>query len=158
VSDGGTLGLYVLYECGDATSPTTQITPHFEIGNNSTVAESLAGVTIRYYFTSDGGASPIFQCNFANLGAGVGCSTLSGTFASWAGTMSDHYLEVAFTSGTVGPGGTIGPIQVQIHDMSFSTEVQTNDYSFNSSDTKSYTAWDHVTLYKNGTKYWGFEP
>ena len=73
---------------------------------------SLAGVTIRYYFTSDGGTSPVFVCNFASMG----CGTLSGSFAPWVGTMSDHYLEIAFTSGTVGPGGTAAPIEVTLRD------------------------------------------
>jgi hypothetical protein len=148
----------VLYECGNATTPTTLLTPHFEIGNNSAVTESLAGVTIRYYFTSDGGASPVFACNFANLGAGLDCTTLSGTFGTWTATKSDHYLEIAFTKGSIGPQGTTGSIQVQVHDATYNTEDQTNDYSFNGTATTTYSAWDHVTLYKNGIKYWGFEP
>jgi hypothetical protein len=148
----------VLYKCGNATTPTTVLSPYFEIGNNSTATESLVGVTIRYYFTSNGGQNPMFQCNFANLGGGLDCHALSGMFGSWTGTKSDHYLEIAFTGGTIGVGGTTGEIQVQIYDKTYNSQIQADDYSFNNADTSSYAAWDHVTLYKDGVKYWGFEP
>jgi hypothetical protein len=111
------------------------------------------GVTIRYYFTSEGGQSPVFSCNFAS----IGCSKLSGSFAPWVGTNSDEYLEISFSGGTIGPGGDSGPMQVQFHDGAFVNYNQANDYSFDPTHT-AYALWDHVTLYQNGARFWGLPP
>jgi hypothetical protein len=145
--------LDVLYECGYAKSPTQQLQPSLEIASTGATSVSLAGVTVRYYFTSDGGQSPQFTCDFA----AIGCDKLSGSFHPWVGTKSDTYLEVAFTGGTIGPMGNTGPMQLRINDKAFVDYDQTNDYSFDATKT-SYAPWQNVTLYQNGVRFWGVEP
>jgi hypothetical protein len=72
---------------------------------------------------------------------------------------ADSYMEISFTSaaGSI-PAGLTATIQNRFHKNNYSgSYVQADDYSFNPAFT-SFTAWDHVTLYRNGTLVWGVEP
>lgn len=115
-------------------------------------------MTIRYWFTGDGGANTFTtNCYYAL----VGCANVTEKVValSTARTNADHYLEVGFTAaaGSVGPAGTTGDLQAALNKTDWSSFNQANDYSFNGADS-SYTSSTHVTVYVNGTLVWGTEP
>jgi hypothetical protein len=141
------------------TAATTQeIRPHLDVINNGSSPQDLSALTVRYWYTADGSSSQAYACDYAALPSG--CSQVSATFVQMPQpkTTADHYMEVAFTSGSIAPGLHTGEIQLRFHDTSYAvTFSQTNDYSFDGTKT-AYAPWDRVTLYRAGTLVWGIEP
>lgn len=71
---------------------------------------------------------------------------------------ADHYMEITFTGGLmIAPGGSTGEIQTRYNKSDYANYDETNDYSFDPTKT-TFTTWDRVTLYDNGTLIWGVEP
>src|SRR5258708_3782796 len=104
-ASGGTLK--VQYRNADSTTLTNfLIIPWFQIINSSSTAVSLSTLKIRYWFTSDGGATTFTpSCTWATIGcANINLSIVTmGTPTSTA----DHYLEVSFppTAGSIAANG-----------------------------------------------------
>jgi hypothetical protein len=151
------MGLSIEYLCATTSATSQQIEPHLKISNTGTSSVALSDLTVRYFFSADGSTSQMFACDYAL----IGCSNLTGTFNAWTGggAGADHYLELSFSAGagSVSPGADSGEIQARFYDASFATFTQTGDYSFNPADT-SYTTWNQITIYQNGTLVWGTEP
>jgi hypothetical protein len=139
------------------TSVMTQdIRPHYEMNNHGPSPQSLAELTVRYYFTADGSQQQAYACDYAQ----IGCGLIQGSFVAIvpAKTNADHYMELSFTGGTIPAGGGTGEIQVRFHDSNYQGMfTQTNDYSFDAAATQ-YADWNNVTVYRNGTLVWGVEP
>lgn len=152
-------GLQALYKAdGGSAATTSNIQPGLELTNGGSTAVPLSGVTIRYWFTSDGGASTFTtNCYYAL----VGCANVTEKVValSTARTNADHYLEVGFTAGagSVAPSGTTGDLQAAVNKTDWSNFNQANDYSFNGA-ASAYTSSTKVTVYVNGTLVWGTEP
>ena len=76
-----------------------------------------------------------------------------------ARTGADTYLLVGFSSGagSLAAGASTGEIQARFNKNDFSNYTETGDYSCDPTKT-TYTDWNKVTLYQNGTLVWGTEP
>ncbi len=98
-----TAPLTVQYRTGTGPS-ADEAEPWFEIADNSGSAISLNQVTLRYYFSADTTGSYVFACAWAV----VGCSTITGTVAALGNptATADHYLQIAFTGGSIAAGAT----------------------------------------------------
>ena len=147
----------VQYETSVTTATTQSFQPMLNVVNNGTSAVPLSSVTIRYWFTSDGGSSTFAtNCWYA----AVGCANVTQSVSSaTATTGADHYVQVGFTTaaGSLAPGASTGQVQSAVNKSDWSNFTQTNDYSFNAADT-AWTANTNVTVYVNGTLVWGTEP
>jgi xyloglucan-specific exo-beta-1,4-glucanase len=140
----------------NTAASTNGITSHFKLINNGTTAIDLSKITLRYYFTKDNTQSQTFWCDWSN----VDSSNVTSTFVSLDSAVdgADTYLQIGFTSeaGTLAPGAYV-EIMGRFSNNDWSNFTQTNDYSFNSTDT-SYADWTKVTAYDDGTLIWGVEP
>ncbi|MNF00268.1 Beta-mannanase/endoglucanase A precursor [compost metagenome] len=76
-----------------------------------------------------------------------------------AATGADYYVEISFTAGagSLAPGANTGEIQLRINKTDWSNYNEAGDYSYDPSKT-SFTDWERVPLYLNGTLAWGLEP
>lgn len=149
-------GLRVQYKLGDNNPTNDQIKAIFNIINDSPMSVPLSELSIRYWYTLEGGEQPqAFFCDYALVGAG----NVHGAFAAKAGVMADHYMEVTFTAAdTLQPnGGQSGEAQARWNKTNFSMMDESNDYSYDSTKA-NFADWDKVTLYHNGALIWGIEP
>jgi len=136
---------------------TDKIEPEFQIVNNGSSSVALSQLTIRYWFTADSSAALNPGCNYAVSG----CSNVTETTGAVNPPVADadSYLQVGFTSGagSLAANSTGGKIKLIVQKSDFSNFNQSNDYSFNASFT-TFTSWQNITLYQNGTLVWGTEP
>lgn len=149
--------LEVQYRSGGSGTSGNAITPQFNVKNTGTTAVDLSKVKIRYYFTKDSAADLTFWCDYAQIGRG----NVEGHFVSVdpsKGT-ADTYLEIGFKpgAGSLAAGAETGVIQGRFSKNNWTTFDQTNDYSFDSTNT-AFSAWTKVTAYQDGAKVWGIEP
>jgi mannan endo-1,4-beta-mannosidase len=152
-------GFKLQYQAGDGSASVNQLTPHFNIINNSGAAVPLSEFKIRYWYTADGNKAQTYACDYASMG----CANTSGIFVKMPNPTSsaDNYLEVGFvpSAGSVAAnGGQSGGVQVRLNKSDYSNYTQTNDWSFDGTKTAGYVDWDHVTLYHNDDLVWGIEP
>lgn len=149
--------LKVQYRNNDANAGDNQLRPHFRIVNTGDEAVPLSELTLRYYYTIDGDKSQQFNCDYAFIGSG----NVSGRFVELdsAADGSDYYLEVSFApgAGNLAPGKDSGEIQTRVNKTDWSNYNESDDYSY-SGTQQQFGDWDKVTLYRNGTLVWGFEP
>jgi hypothetical protein len=153
-----TCPLVVEYATTTAAASSQEIRPHLDIVNHGTSAQDLASLTVRYWYTADGSASQAYACDYTALAGG--CGALSAQFVAMpqAKATADHYMEVAFASGSIAPGSHAGEMQLRFHDTAYAvTFTQANDWSFDGSKS-AYAPWTNVTLYRSGTLVWGTEP
>ncbi|HTJ66057.1 MAG TPA: cellulose binding domain-containing protein [Actinospica sp.] len=146
----------VLYKTSTATV-NDEIDPWFELVNNTSSAIPYSEITVDYYFADPSNATYDFGCAWAV----AGCSNLTGTVHALPSPTAnaDHYLQISFagTAGSLAAGANSGDMELRMWRADWQNINQANDYSFNGADT-SYTAWNHVTAYENGTLVWGTEP
>jgi len=147
-------GVKVQFFNGNTAASTNSLYPNFKVVNTGTTAVSLSDVKVRYYFTVDTAQPLNFACDWASAGN----SNLTGTFVTIAKTNADRYLEIGFTTsaGTLAAGGNT-EIKGRIYKSDWSNFTQTNDYSFDATDT-NYVDWTKVTGLLAGTLKWGTEP
>jgi predicted carbohydrate-binding protein with CBM5 and CBM33 domain len=150
-------GLKLHYRAADTNTGDNQIKPHFTIVNTGGTSVSLSELRIRYYFTKEGSANMAFWCDYAVRG----CANLSGGFAALtpAKPNADTYLEVSFAAGagSIAPGQTSGEIQIRLSKSDWSNFNESDDYSFDATKL-SFTDWNRIALFQNGTLVWGVLP
>jgi hypothetical protein len=146
----------VEYRVPESNTAENYIRANFKIINNSGSSVPLGELTIRYWYTSEGTGGDVLECWWAQ----VGSSNVKGAFVdvSPAVTGADRYCEVSFLSGagSIQNGSDSGEIQCGIRKETWTDFNETDDYSYDGTKT-SYTAWENVTLYHNGTLVWGIE-
>ncbi|MBT8225577.1 MAG: glycoside hydrolase family 9 [Dactylosporangium sp.] len=154
-SPSGSTGLKAQYTALTTSETSGDIRFELDLVNTGTTAVDLTDVTVRYWYTRDNTVGQTYSCDYAVLG----CANVTGTFAevSPARTGADAYLQLAFTSGSVGPNSRSGQIQSRFFHNDWTQYTQTGDYSFDASKT-SPSDWTHVTVYHNGVLIWGAEP
>jgi hypothetical protein len=151
-----TCPLVVQYMTTNTSTTSSTMSPQLEIFNNGASPQDLTVLTMRYYYTAQGSTSQTFACDYFP----GGCGSVEATFVAMPTptATADHYMQIAFTSGSIPSGTSTGGLQTRFYDSTFAvTFNQTMDYSFNASDT-AFTPWDHVTLYLSGSLVYGVEP
>jgi hypothetical protein len=150
-------GLVAQYRNNDPSGPNdNQIEPGLSLVNHGSAAVSLTGVTLRYWFTGDSGASTYSTwCDYAQFG----CANLTERVVALASprTGADRYLEIGFTSGSLGAGASLGDAQLRLNKTDWSSFTESNDYSWSATQT-AYADSTKVTVYVNGTLVAGTEP
>ncbi|PIB35740.1 hypothetical protein BFP72_10215 [Reichenbachiella sp. 5M10] len=152
-NNGGSSDLSIQYEPGDTDTDNNKIKPYIKIHNDGASSVPYADLTVRYWFSQEGSASPVFNCDYAALGN----SNVNGTFVNTSGV--NYYLEVSFdaSAGSLSADDDSGNLKLRITNSDWSNPDETNDYSFDGS-ISSYTEHASITLYQNGTLVWGTEP
>lgn len=149
--------LVVKYRSSDASANDNQMRPHFQVVNTGTETINLSDVTLRYYYTIDGESAQEFHADYAV----VGSSNVKGKFVKLDTpvTGADYYVEISFTeaAGQLAPGASSGEIQTRINKSNWSSYNKSNDYSFDITKT-SFSDWEKVPVYLNGTLISGLEP
>jgi hypothetical protein len=149
--------LDVRYRTGTRASASVS-QPWLQIVNVSAKNVALGSVTLRYYYTQEGGHAYAANCIFAE----IGCSHLSERIVALpaAATGADHYLEVSFTAdaGTLKPLANSGAIELQLYRPGGAALNEANDYSYDKAATKAYGRNTHITAYLDGAPAWGQAP
>lgn len=151
---GGTTGnLVVQYQRGDANDNDNRIRAQFIVKNTGTTAVNLSELKFRYYFTREGSGAPVFNVDYAAVGA----ANISGQFVNVSG--AGYYAEVSFSAGAgaLAPGRDTGAIKVRITTTTFTNQDETNDYSFGAAAT-TLQNWTKTPLYRSGSLIWGAAP
>lgn len=153
----GSSSLVVQYKAADTNATDNQIRPHFQVVNKGTSPVSLAGLKLRYWFTTDGSQSNSIILDYAAIGS----ANLGGTAVKLdtPRTGADGYAEITFnaSAGALAPGASTGEIQTRIHKLDWSNYDESDDYSFDPLKT-AYAEWSKATLYQDGVLIWGVEP
>ncbi|MFG2652474.1 endo-1,4-beta-xylanase [Streptomyces sp. NPDC048436] len=153
--DGGPGALKAQYRSSDSATRDNQIKPGVQLVNTGSTAVSLSDVTVRYWFTSENGASSYSTwCDWSP----IGCSTVTHRVAT-AGIPkagADHYLEVGFRGGSLAPGASTGEIQLRLNKTDWSNFDESDDYSHGSGT--SYADALKIVVYVGGERVWGIEP
>lgn len=138
----------------DGGAPSSQIQLGLRLRNIGDAAIDLDEVTMRYWFTGDGGKSLASACYYAELGCGrlrLGIIQLD-----HAHDGADHYLDVSFTNGRLSPGENADLTQLAVLDQLGNLFDQNDDFSF--LKQSSFDVNPQVTVYVNGQLVWGSEP
>ncbi len=154
---GATGTVKVRYQNNDSAPSDSQIKPGLQLVNTGSAALDLSTVTLRYWFTGDGGATS-FTTNVDYAALGSANITQQVVALPSARPGADHYLQVGFGSaaGSLAAGASTGDIQCRLNKTDWSAFDETNDYSYGTNT--SYADSAKVTAYIGGTLVWGTEP
>ncbi|TDE17361.1 Ig-like domain-containing protein [Dyadobacter psychrotolerans] len=150
-------GLKVLYKDGDnGQVDNNTIKPYLTISNESSVAVPYSELTARYWVTAENYAGINKWIDYAEIGNNKVTINYVALDKPRQGALG--YVEYQFnaSAGSLNAGGNSGVIQSRFANVNWENLAETDDYSFKSSS--SYTANDHITLYRNGKLWWGTEP
>ncbi|SDG18911.1 cellulose binding domain-containing protein [Chitinophaga filiformis] len=148
--------LQVQHMDGDTQTAGTNIKPYLKVINTDTVAALYKELTARYWFTAE---------NFAGINTWIDYAAMGNSKVKMKYVVLDTprngafgYVEYSFdtTAGKLAAGANSGAIQSRIANKNSALLQETNDYSY--APNRSYTANDHITLYRNGKLVWGIEP
>ena len=145
----------VMEVTGKGAAAETTIQRKYEIRNNGTKPVDLSKVKIRYYYTKDSNSEQRFYCDAAGMqldGAPwyyQAANNMDAEFVTISG--NNCYVEMSFTDldYELQPGKTIS-CDTRFANANWSTQDQTNDYSYAGGDT--------IVMMYNGNVIQGIEP
>jgi|GEM_PF-898205 len=132
------------------------IKPYLKIVNQDSVAIKYNELTARYWFTAENYAGINTWIDYAQMGNG----NVSMKYVQMPNpaTGALGYVEYSFpTSANLNGNSNSGAIQSRFANQDWSNMSESDDYSYHS-NTSSYAANDHITLYRNGVLIYGTEP
>ncbi|MFJ6793973.1 cellulase family glycosylhydrolase [Streptomyces sp. NPDC091268] len=143
------------YKNNDSSPTDNAARPGLQVVNTGTASVDLSTVSVRYYFTRDGGAPTVSAwCDYA----AVGCAQvkLRTVPLSTPVAGADTYLEVTFTGGMLAAGKDTGDIQLRMSKSDWSNFNEADDYS--RSTTTSYADAPKIPAYTGTALAWGTPP
>jgi Cellulose binding domain len=147
--------LTVRYRTGGPAGATVA-KPWLEVINTSDQPVALSDVTLRYYFSADGGT---YAANCVQTS--LHCASVTETITPVPQPLptASHYLQVGFTTaaGTLAPGTSTEAIGLQLYRLDHQALNQANDLSFDETVTH-YAPSSHITAYLRGVLAWGQAP
>jgi hypothetical protein len=144
------------YRNYDALFYDNQIKPGLAVVNTGASLLSLSGITMRYWFTKDAGASTFSTwCDYAAIGCGAHHAQRRPALAAANGRRRVPARRIHVR--LLAPGASIGESQLRFNKTDWSTFNETNDYSW-TPPTGTYADTTKVTVYQNGSLVWGTEP
>lgn len=154
---GGTGSVKVQYKNTDSSATDNQIRLGLQIVNTGSAPIDLSTVKVRYWFSSEAGASTFSTyCDYAALGS----SNINHTVVTVSSpkTGADHYLEVGFTggAGSVAAGASTGEVQLRLNKSDWSNFSEADDYS--RATNTGYADAPRVAAYVGSALAWGVEP
>jgi hypothetical protein len=160
-------GLRALYAYSpndpDTPEASKSIRADLEIVNDSPLDVPLAGITLRYYYTSEASQNSEWTCLSDEHDAVASCSDVSVTFSSYSSPsgLANAYFEVSFSSDPSdllgANGGVSGRIKLSVQKPKFAVQNLTNDYSYDAA-VLSLQDWPQVTLQRAGQLLYGTPP
>ncbi|MFF1893756.1 glycoside hydrolase family 48 protein [Streptomyces sp. NPDC058206] len=154
---GGTGSVKVQYKNTDSSATDNQIRLGLQIVNTGSAPVDLSTVKVRYWFSSEAGASTFSTyCDYAALGS----SNINHTVVTVSSpkTGADHYLEVGFTggAGSLAAGASTGEVQLRLNKSDWSNFNEADDYS--RATNTSYADAPRLAAYVGSALAWGVEP
>jgi len=152
-----TCAVGVYYTCRGTDS--NQVSMLLDVQNLTSQSIPLSQITVRYWYTSDlGAASQVLECDYA----APGCASVTSSFVgvSPARPGANLYFELGFTA-AAGPlygNGESGQLQFRLHARDYSSNPQTDDYSYDCSMMNLAFLSKKITAYVGGQLVWGVEP
>jgi Cellulose binding domain len=157
------------YTCRDNGSSSASFV--LDVTNESSVSFPLSSLTLRYWYTIDVSLPQVLNCDYATLG----CTNLvTSADTSPAPKFvnvepprmnATKYAEIAFKAGALAldPFLDTGAIQLRLHNMDYSSIIQSDDYSYDVVDCADLMQgttvdWPKITAYLDGVLVWGTEP
>jgi Cellulose binding domain len=159
-----TCTLVLTYKVGQVGA-STSIAFDVKVQNTGTGAQDLTQMTIRYYFTAEGGSSGLAgQVNSASISSAgppyyAALTMVNQTFTalSPATATADTYDEISFGTGSLGAGDTL-EVDVQLHSPGYATTFnQANDYSYDGT-AAAFAPSSTLTIYVAGALAAGTAP
>lgn|GEM_PF-669846 len=136
-------------------SSASAIKPGIKITNTGNTPIDLSKMTIKYYYTSEGGAKEKFSCEYASkTGVKVKGNIIKLTTPT---ATADTCLEIGFdeSSGILAAGDNL-ELSLRLQKDDGSKYTLTNDYSFN--PEIEYTPWDKVAVFYENELLYGNQP
>ncbi len=156
-SGSGNITLYLL--SGVTANSTNSPHPQIEVVNTGTGPLSLNNVEVRYWFncdcTNQTEQSYVDWAGLMPAGTGVTGDVLTTVQATSLGGQT-NYVSYKFTGNLVLQPGQKIEVQSRFNKSDWSNMLQSNDWSF--AAYTSFTQWNHITGYVNGSLVWGEEP
>jgi hypothetical protein len=164
LTPSGLRALYA-YAPNDPDTPemSKSIRADLEIINDNPFEVPLAGITLRYYYTSEMAPNSEVSCLSDQQDALARCSKLRVTFASYesASGLANAYFELSFSDDPAdllgANGGPSGRIKLSVQKPKYAVQDVTNDYSYDGS-VLTLQDWPKVTLHRDGKLLYGTPP
>lgn len=138
------------------SSPTDNaINPGLVLVNSGTVGVDLRRVTVRYWFTRDGGSTS-FQTWLDYAPPGIPKPELGTSSLVPARKGADTTLDIGFAGGKIPADSSTGPWQLRLSKTDWSSFDERDDHSYRVGAT--YAPAPAVTVYLDGQLVWGTEP
>ncbi|WP_327371874.1 glycoside hydrolase family 48 protein [Streptomyces sp. NBC_01217] len=154
---GGSGAVKVQYKNSDSSATDNQIRLGLQLLNTGGTPIDLSTVTLRYWFTSEGGANTFgTYCDYAALGSSNITHRVVAATAPKTG--AERCLEVGFTAGagTLDAGASTGEVQLRLNKTDWSNFNESDDYS--RATNTAYADASKVAAYIGGALAWGVEP
>ncbi len=145
---------------GVTADTTNSPHPQINVKNTGTTAINLNNVEVRYWFNCDCTSGQTIQAwvDYAGelpSGTNVTSDIQVSVMPTTLGTQT-NYISIKFTGGITLQPNQYVQIQSRFNKSDWSNMLQDNDWSY--AAYTSFTNWNKITAYVNGSLVWGQEP